>query len=365
MLENEESGTDVPGYQGGANVFSERPASLVSFLARVEASVLIFVGLATIIVLTVATGYFVAQEFAYVAVDRGRLRALAEEGDAAAARALEGHLPALVHAVRRPARHHRHRAARRLRRRAVPRCRASRTCSASPALPEALSLSIAVLVALLFATVVQMVFGELAPKNLAIAKPVALARALSRSTLIYLAVAGPLIRLFDAASNRLLRRVGIEPVEELPQGATAEDLDRIIDESHARGAARRGHVPAAGPRAGLPRPDRRGGDGPARRRGHGPGDGPGGPGGRAARHRPHPLPGDRRRRRRRGRGGRDRRRGRPGTARPARTPPWARSRRRPSWCRKRCRCRRCWSGCAPSIASSPAWSTSTAGSPAS
>ena len=71
MLENEESGTDVPGYQGGANVFSKRPASLVSLLARVEASVLIFVGLATIIVLTVATGYFVAQEFAYVAVDRG------------------------------------------------------------------------------------------------------------------------------------------------------------------------------------------------------------------------------------------------------------------------------------------------------
>ena len=91
MLENEESGTDVPGYQGGANVFSKRPASLVSLLARVEASVLIFVGLATIIVLTVATGYFVAQEFAYVAVDRGRLRAMAEDGDAAAARALQGH----------------------------------------------------------------------------------------------------------------------------------------------------------------------------------------------------------------------------------------------------------------------------------
>ena len=81
-------------------------------------------------------------------------------------------------------------------------------------------------VALLFATVVQMVLGELAPKNLAIAKPEALARALSRSTLIYLTVAGPLIRLFDATSNRLLRAVGIEPVEELPQGATAEDLDR-------------------------------------------------------------------------------------------------------------------------------------------
>ena len=50
---------------------------------------LILVGLLLIIVLTAATGYFVAQEFGYVAVDRSRLRQLAEQGDAAAARALK------------------------------------------------------------------------------------------------------------------------------------------------------------------------------------------------------------------------------------------------------------------------------------
>src|SRR6188472_329692 len=50
---------------------------------------LILAGLALILVLTVATGYFVSQEFAYVAVDRSRLRSLAEGGDAAAARALK------------------------------------------------------------------------------------------------------------------------------------------------------------------------------------------------------------------------------------------------------------------------------------
>ncbi len=58
---------------------------------------------------------------------------------------------------------------------------------------------------------------------------------LSRSTLVYLTVAGPVVRLFDRASTTLLRKVGIEPVEELEQGATAEDLTRIIDESHAGG----------------------------------------------------------------------------------------------------------------------------------
>jgi CBS domain containing-hemolysin-like protein len=88
---------------------------------------------------------------------------------------------------------------------------------------------------LVFSTVVQMVFGELAPKNLAIARTVPLARALSRSTLVYLTLAGPVVRLFDRASTTLLRKVGIEPVDELEHGATAEDLTRIIDESHAGG----------------------------------------------------------------------------------------------------------------------------------
>src|ERR1044072_1619351 len=50
---------------------------------------LILAGLGLILVLTVATGYFVSQEFAYVAVDRSRLQTLAEAGDAAAGRALK------------------------------------------------------------------------------------------------------------------------------------------------------------------------------------------------------------------------------------------------------------------------------------
>jgi CBS domain containing-hemolysin-like protein len=97
-------------------------------------------------------------------------------------------------------------------------------------------LTIAVTLVLVFSTVLQMVIGELAPKNLAIARPVPLARALSRSTAVYLAVAGPLIRLFDSASNRLLRAIGIEPVEELAAGATTEDLEHVIDESRKGGA---------------------------------------------------------------------------------------------------------------------------------
>ncbi|HWD79372.1 MAG TPA: hemolysin family protein, partial [Kribbella sp.] len=102
-------------------------------------------------------------------------------------------------------------------------------------LPYAMRLTIAVGLVLVFSTVLQMVVGELAPKNLAIAKAEAIALSLSRSTLWYLTVAGPVIHLFDSASNRILRRVGIEPVEELPPGATAQELDRIIETSYEQG----------------------------------------------------------------------------------------------------------------------------------
>ena len=50
---------------------------------------LILVGFLLVIVITALTGYFVAQEFGYVAVDRSRLRQQADAGDEAAQRALK------------------------------------------------------------------------------------------------------------------------------------------------------------------------------------------------------------------------------------------------------------------------------------
>ena len=195
---------------------------------------LILAGLGLILVLTVATGYFVSQEFAYVAVDRSRLRTLAEEGDAAAARALKvtERLSFMLSGAQV----------------GITITALLAGYFAEPYLgeglehllgaagvPDSVSLSISVVLALLLATIIQMVLGELAPKNLAIARAEAIALRLSRSTLMYLTLAGPVIHLFDSASNRILRRVGIEPVEELPQGATAQELDRIIETSYEQG----------------------------------------------------------------------------------------------------------------------------------
>ncbi|MEP6650456.1 MAG: hemolysin family protein [Lapillicoccus sp.] len=196
---------------------------------------LVAVGLALVVLLTAATGYFVAQEFAYVSVDRTRLRHLADEGDAAAKRALDitGRLSFTLSGAQF----------------GITVTAVLVGYAGEPLisvglaellgftdLPYAARLTIAVVLLLAFSTILQMVVGELAPKNLAIARPVPLARALSRSTVIYLAVAGPVIRLFDTTSNGLLRAVGIEPVEELAPGATAEDLEHVIDESRKGGA---------------------------------------------------------------------------------------------------------------------------------
>ncbi|MFB9851170.1 hemolysin family protein [Micromonospora andamanensis] len=195
---------------------------------------LILVGLLLIIVLTVATGYFVAQEFGYVAVDRGKLKQRAAEGDQASARALEvtGRLSFMLSGAQL----------------GITVTALLVGYAAEPYLGAGLaellglagvstgvSLPLSVALALVIATVVQMVVGELAPKNLAIARPEQVARALSRSTLVYLAIAGPLIKLFDKSAVRLLRRVGIEPIEELPSGATPEDLEQIIAESRLEG----------------------------------------------------------------------------------------------------------------------------------
>lgn len=195
---------------------------------------LIVIGLVLILALTIATGYFVAQEFSYVAVDRNRLQALADSGDSAAARALK--VTSRLSFVLSGAQVGITVTALLAGYVAQPYLGAGlEDLLGTAGLPEGVSLTLSVILALLLATIIQMVFGELAPKNLAIARAEAIALRLSRSTLIYLTVAGPLIHVFDATSNRILRRVGIEPVEELPQGATAQDLDRIIATSYEQG----------------------------------------------------------------------------------------------------------------------------------
>ncbi|XKH54464.1 hemolysin family protein [Citricoccus nitrophenolicus] len=200
----------------------------------IEAVLLLLLGMVVIGLIIAANGYFVAQEFAYMSVDRVRLQAQAKAGDVAAERALKitrrtsfmlsgaqlgitvtGLLVGYV---------------------AEPMVGESLgVLLGGVGIPPAVSISVATVVALVVATVVQMIFGELYPKNLAIAAPEPLAKGLARSTRIYLAVFGWLIVVFDKSANALLRLLRIEPVHDVDSTATAQDLDRMVADSRNSG----------------------------------------------------------------------------------------------------------------------------------
>jgi CBS domain containing-hemolysin-like protein len=194
----------------------------------------LLLGVLVVLAITVVTGYFVAQEFAYMAVDRSALAARADAGDAGAKRALAvtrrtsfmlsgaqlgitvtGLLVGYV---------------------AEPLIGESLgALLGGVGIPTAVSVGVGAVLALLFSTVVQMLFGELFPKNLAIARPEPVARWLGASTTVYLKVFGPLIWVFDQASNLLLRALKIEPVHDVEHAATARDLEHILEESRESG----------------------------------------------------------------------------------------------------------------------------------
>ncbi len=195
---------------------------------------IIALGLLGVVLLIAANGYFVAAEFAYVASRRAKFVEAAEEGDRKSKRAIQVHkrLSFMLSGAQL----------------GITVTSLVLGFIAEPAIAGALEpvldavgvgesarFGIALILAFVFATVAQMVFGELAPKNLAIAKPEAVARSVAGSTLVFMKVAGPLIRLFDGSANRLLRVLGIEPVEELHGSVSTDELDFIVDSSAESG----------------------------------------------------------------------------------------------------------------------------------
>src|SRR5215213_10747493 len=103
-------------------------------------------------------------------------------------------------------------------------------------LPEGAVEPVAIAVGLLMASVVQMVLGELVPKNLALARPFATARAVLAPQLAFAAVSRPLVTVLNGTANALLRAVGVEPTEELRSARTPDELSLVLRQSAARGA---------------------------------------------------------------------------------------------------------------------------------
>ena len=83
-------------------------------------------------------------------------------------------------------------------------------------------------VALALGTSLQLVFGELVPKNLAITYPLATSHRVGVPMLFANNLLSPLIRFLNSAANRTVRLLGIEPREELAGVRSIEELELII-----------------------------------------------------------------------------------------------------------------------------------------
>jgi len=204
-------------------------------------AVLIALGLLAVATLIAANGYFVAAEFSFVAARRGRLEEAAGDGDPRALVALDvrEHLSfmlsgaqlgitatsLLVGYIAEPT-----------------IGRALAPLIALTGLGEQAVFGVSLTIGFVLATTAQMVVGELAPKNLAIARAEPVALALARPTWWYTRLAGPIIRLFDGAANRLLQALGIEPVQDVPSGVSVEELEHIIADSSREGALTAGQA---------------------------------------------------------------------------------------------------------------------------
>ncbi|HEU4492094.1 MAG TPA: hemolysin family protein [Jiangellales bacterium] len=95
-------------------------------------------------------------------------------------------------------------------------------------------------VAFVVVTGLQMVFGELVPKNWAIAEPLRVGRAVVGFQRGFTTVAGPVIAVLNGMANWIVRRLGIEPAEELASARSPEELASLARRSAQRGTLEAG-----------------------------------------------------------------------------------------------------------------------------
>jgi CBS domain containing-hemolysin-like protein len=94
---------------------------------------------------------------------------------------------------------------------------------------------VALAIGLGLSTAATMIFGELVPKNLAIARPMVTARATQRFQRAFTALSAWPIRLLNGSANAVVRRLGIEPQEELRSARSSTELASLIQRSASEG----------------------------------------------------------------------------------------------------------------------------------
>lgn len=182
------------------------------------------------LLLILACGVFVAAEFSFVTVDRSQVERAAAAGDPAA-RGLQQALRSLSTQLSGA-------------QVGITITNLAIGYLAEPAIaelidgpleslgtPEGAVTPIAVGIGLTLGTILTMIFGELVPKNLALAKPMAVARATQRFQRTFTAIARGPIRVLNGSANAFVRRLGIEPQEELRSARSSTELASLIQRS--------------------------------------------------------------------------------------------------------------------------------------
>lgn len=103
-------------------------------------------------------------------------------------------------------------------------------------LSESAVAAVALALALVIATSLSMVFGELVPKNLAVARPLQTARATAGPQLMFSRLFTIAIKATNGTANLILKRLGIEPAERLASARSPRELASLVRNSARSGA---------------------------------------------------------------------------------------------------------------------------------
>lgn len=191
------------------------------------------------LVLVAACGAFVAAEFSFITVDRATVERAAAEGDRrsagvlAAIRTLSTQLSGAQLAITVT-----NLAIGYLAQPSIATLLDPVLAAAGMGRGSAMGLSVAL--ALVLASALTVVFGELIPKNLAVAAPLATAKAVQGLTRGFTTAARPAIALLNGTANAVLRMVGVQPQDELASARSPDELASLARRSGAEGVLESG-----------------------------------------------------------------------------------------------------------------------------
>jgi CBS domain containing-hemolysin-like protein len=106
---------------------------------------------------------------------------------------------------------------------------------AAVGIPDVAAASVSLVIAMVLATLLSMLLGELVPKNMAIALSFQVGKALARPQLIFTAIFKPAIVLLNGFSNKVLNVFGLEAKEEISGARTPAELASLVRRSAAMG----------------------------------------------------------------------------------------------------------------------------------